>query len=224
MSRRRANGGWQIALLLAAALILWVIDATGDRPPATGRPDRPSASGGFERFDGCELVAHRQNDGDSFRIRLPDGRTEEFRLYFVDAPESAFRSYGGGRNNHGRIAEQARALGLAAGGDAVEVGKQAKARSLGLLEAGPFTIHTRWDDPFADRRYHAFVAPKGGGWLHETLVREGLARIHTKGSDLPDGTRREAQLGKLRALEAKARGEGRGAWGMGGGGHPRSPH
>src|SRR5690606_41234380 len=52
----------------------------------------------FERFEGCQLVDHRQNDGDSFRVRLPNGRVEQFRLYFVDAPESDFRTYKGGRS------------------------------------------------------------------------------------------------------------------------------
>ena len=27
----------------------------------------------FERFDGCMLVQNPANDGDSFRVRLPDG-------------------------------------------------------------------------------------------------------------------------------------------------------
>src|SRR5690606_38293419 len=126
------------------------------------------------------------------------GRVEQFRLYFVDAPESDFRTYKGGRNNHDRIQDQAKALGLPDPAAAVEVGKAAKKRTLTLLGSAPFTIHTRWDDPFGDRRYHAFVSPANGPWLHEILVRDGLARIHTKGSNLPDGTRQKEQLKKLR--------------------------
>ena len=49
-------------------------------------PARP-----FERFDGCVLEPDEWTDGDSFRVRLPDGRLETFRLYFVDTTESRSR-------------------------------------------------------------------------------------------------------------------------------------
>jgi endonuclease YncB( thermonuclease family) len=42
----------------------------------------------FERFDRCVLEPDEWTDGDSFRVRLPDGRLETFRLYFVDTTES----------------------------------------------------------------------------------------------------------------------------------------
>jgi endonuclease YncB( thermonuclease family) len=45
----------------------------------------------FERFDGCVLTPDEWTDGDSFRVRLPDGRLETFRLYFVDTTESRTR-------------------------------------------------------------------------------------------------------------------------------------
>jgi hypothetical protein len=45
----------------------------------------------FERFDGCVLEPNERTDGDSFRVRLPDGRFETFRLYFVDTTESRSR-------------------------------------------------------------------------------------------------------------------------------------
>jgi hypothetical protein len=38
----------------------------------------------FERFDGCALEPDEWTDGDSFRVRLPDGRLETFRLYFYE--------------------------------------------------------------------------------------------------------------------------------------------
>jgi len=43
----------------------------------------------FERFAGCVLKPDEWTDGDSFRVQLPDGRFETFRLYFVDTTESA---------------------------------------------------------------------------------------------------------------------------------------
>ena len=49
--------------------------------------------------------------------------------------------------------------------------------------------------------------------LEETLVREGLVRIHTKGADLPDGTPVKERLKQLRELEKDAKQARRGAWG-----------
>lgn len=219
MARRGPKGSWQVVLLLVAACVLWALENRGSRPDGRGsRKPVPGesaarASGGYELFEGCRLEEHRQNDGDSFRVRFPDGRVEELRLYFVDAPESAFRSYSNGENNHDRIAQQAADFGVTAE-QAVEIGKQAKQRTHGLLARAPFAVHTRWDDPFGDRRYHAFVRPSSGPWLHEALVREGLVRIHTKPADLPDGTPAKSHLHDLRELEKTARREKAGAWGL----------
>lgn len=204
---------WQTAALLAAAAAVWgwqewqAREMPAPEAPAAERRERDS----YERLDGVRWVDHRSNDGDSFRLRLADGREEIFRLYFVDVPESAFRNYGGGRSNRERIDEQARALDLTPE-ETVALGADAKRRVRDLLRAAPLTLHTRWDDPFGDRRYHAFVELPEDGWLHEWLVREGLARIHTKGADLPDGTARRTQERRLRELEDSARRAGKGAW------------
>lgn len=229
MARRGPKGTWQLVLLLIAALVLWAIDQrnaspSGKRPPsspsdpagssATPLP-KPAVRGGYEEYAGCRLEEHRQNDGDSFHVRLPDGRIEQFRLYYVDAPESAFRSYAGGDNNHDRIADQADDFGIS-DEQAVEIGKRAKQRVQDTLARGPFTLLTAWDDPFGDRRYHAFIRPAAGPWLHEMLVREGLVRIHTKPADLPDGTTVKQRLRELRELEKTAKRAGQGAWGLAG--------
>jgi endonuclease YncB( thermonuclease family) len=211
MARRGPKGTWQVVLLLIAAVILWLVEQRRDGASDGSRSLPPVASGTYEVFTGCRLEAHRQNDGDSFRIRLADGRVEEFRLYYVDAPESAFRSYAGGRDNHRRISEQARDLGIS-DEQAVEIGRRAKQRVHDLLARGTLTVHTAWDDPFNDRRYHAFIQPSTGPLLHETLVREGLVRIHTKPADLPDGTTVKRRLADLHELEAAARQARQGAW------------
>jgi endonuclease YncB( thermonuclease family) len=205
---------WQVVLLLIAALVLWAIDQKRESPSAKPTSTQaPATTGAYELFSGCRLEEHRQNDGDSFRVRLPDGRVEQFRLYYVDAPESEFRSYSGGRNNRERIHEQAEDFGVS-DKQAVAIGKKAKSLVHDLLSRGTFTLHTRWDDPFGDRRYHAFITPAGGPMLEETLVKEGLARIHTKPADLPDGTPVKARLKKLRDLETEAKRSKRGAWAL----------
>jgi len=213
MARRGPTKPWQLVLLLILAVVVTLLK---DRkaPPVQGADTAGrEKTTAYEIISGCRWQDHKGNDGDSFRARLPDGRVEEFRLYYVDAPESQFRTYRGGATNRERIHEQARALGLT-DEQAVEIGKKAKARVHDLLAGKPFTLHTRWDDPFGDRRYHAFVTPQGGPLLEETLVREGLARIHTKPADLPDGTPVKERLRQLREMEKEARQAKRGAWGM----------
>lgn len=200
---------WQYVVLIVAALAVWGLDrwkpgllrGWADRPAEAGEP---AVVGGYEKIDGCTWVEHRGNDGDSFRLKLPDGRIEQFRLYFADCPESAFRSYGGGRNNHERIHDQAVDFGVT-DEQVVAIGKEASHRVAEALAGGELTIFTEWDDPFGDRRFHAFVEMPGGGWLHEWLVAEGLARVHTKGAMLPDGTAEAAWEHQLEKKEREAR-------------------
>ena len=209
---------WQLVAILIASAIVWFLDPQRRGAPPKARPvpnaEVPAAhANGYETFTGCQWVDHRQNDGDSFRVKLPDGRIEQFRLYYVDSPESEFRSYRGGETNRERIHEQAKVFGID-DEQAVEIGKRAKKLTHGLLSRGSFTIQTKWEDPFGDRRYHAFVIPSSGPLLEETLVREGLVRIHTKGAPMPDGTPVKERLKTLRSLEDEAKRAKRGAWGL----------
>jgi endonuclease YncB( thermonuclease family) len=220
---RRSTQGIRLVLLLIFAVFAWYFGQPEDgvkrdrERSGTSSPPSSSASatrtGNYETYSGCRYEEHRQNDGDSFRVRLPDGRVEQFRLYYVDCPESDFRTYPGGADNHERIHEQAVIFGIS-DPQAVEIGKRAKARAHEILTAGSFTVYTRWDDPFGDKRYHAFILPAGGPFLEETLVREGLARIHTKPAVMPDGTPSKQRQAQLRELEGEAKKVHRGAWGM----------
>ena len=121
----------------------------------------------FERFDGCVLEPDEWTDGDSFRVRLPDGRFETFRLYFVDTTES--RSHGK------RSDEQAAYFGLTRA-QAIELGRQAKKFTANALTQ-PFTIYTRWRSVSGPTRYYAIVVTAGRD-LNELLVSSGLARIY----------------------------------------------
>ena len=96
----------------------------------------------------------------------------------------------------------------------MELGGTAKKRALGLLTGGPFTLYTRWQPVFRSGRFFAFARSEGGEWLHETLVREGLARIYTEGAALPDGTTKKKRESRLRQVEAEAKRTGTGGWGM----------
>lgn len=225
MNRRPvAKTSWFSVALVIAAVALWALDQkrSADQPPKskTSHVEKSATretAGNYEVHHNCTLVEARNNDGDSFLIRLPDGRKAEFRLYFVDTPESAFKRYAGGDSNHDRIRQQAAELGGITPEQAVEIGKKGKAFTLRLLGSGPFTIFTRWDSPFHDDRFHAFVQITDGGrtrWLHEVLVERGLARIKTKPADLPDGTSVTRQIEKLREIERAAKRNRAGVWGL----------
>lgn len=234
-----AKTSWFTVLLIIAAVAVWALDQkraadsrskpqthkVGKPSPASGpkaspaekSPAKAERAGAYEIYRNCTLVEARNNDGDSFMLRLPDGRQAEFRLYFVDTPESAFKRYAGGETNHERIRQQAAELGGITPEQAVEIGKQAKHFTLGLLASRPFTIYTCWDSPYHDERYHAFVEVQENGksrWLDELLVERGLVRMKTKPADLPDGTPASTHSAHLRDLERSAKKNGTGVWGL----------
>lgn len=226
MAIRARSQTWSSVLVLIAAALVWgwgewqKAHAPEKRTPRSEEAQRhpgkkPERTETYERYDGCVLVKDRLNDGDSFRLRLPDGREETFRLYFVDTPESAFKRYGGGESNQQRIQDQADYFAGLSPDEAVELGKKAKSYVLKLLEAKRVTVFTRWEDPFGDRRYHAFIQFEDGdspAWLDERLVMRGLCRIYTRGTDLPDGTPMARHKERLRELEREAKREGAGGW------------
>lgn len=156
----------------------------------------------FERFDGCVLEPDEWTDGDSFRVRLPDGRLEVFRLYFVDTTES--------RSRGNRSDDQAAYFGLSRE-QAVELGKDAKGYTARAL-AQPFTIVTRWRPVFGPSRYYAFVYTARGNDLAEILVRNGLARIYGTRTPTPDGRDSKQYLARLNELEQLAKAEKLGGW------------
>lgn len=244
VARPSAKRSWFTVLLVLAVIVLWVIElkreASESHPGSTEHIDNKSRSrqpaskpqqdpparlpagkaetqGAYEVYRQCTLENVRGNDGDSFTVRLPDGRKVILRLYFVDTPECEFRRYAGGETNYERIRQQAADMGGITPEQAVDIGKKGKAFTLSLLAQKPFTIYTCWDSPYHDDRFHAFVeVPANGGsrWLHEQLVERGLVRIKTKPADLPDGTPASGHRDHLRALEREAKRMGTGVWGL----------
>jgi endonuclease YncB( thermonuclease family) len=65
-----------------------------------------TSGAGLEHLKKCRLITGRNSDGDSFHVKHEKGENQ-FRLYFVDAPESEYKEYGGGENNSERLNEQA---------------------------------------------------------------------------------------------------------------------
>ena len=220
---QQARGPWITLLIVIAIGVTFYLEnqqsqeAKSPRPAATAAESATQLEkiGGYEVYRNCTLAEARNNDGDSFMVRLPTGKQAEFRLYFVDTPESAFKSYPGGDTNHQRIADQAADMGRITPEQVVEIGKVGKRFTLDLLASRPITLYTRWDSPFKDARYHAHVEvlhEQSNRWLDEILIERGLARIKTKPADLPDGTTAAKHLADLKQLELAAKQAKRGVW------------
>ncbi len=170
----------------------------------------------FEVLEGCSLVDHRHNDGDSFHVKHGDKETE-FRLYFVDTAESQYKEYRDGNNNGQRLREQGAYFGGLEMQVTTEVGKVAKSFVRDLLKKKKFTVVTKWEDVFTPERKYCYVIVEWQGedvYLHELLLVKGLVRLKTRGATLPDNTNYFEQKKKLEQLEKKAKAAKVGAWGM----------
>ncbi len=213
-----------VASLLVVSFVYYLNECSVPEPPKLPefeelpRPDsfergepREVKVGRFTRLDGCELQEHpRKNDGDSFLIRH-GGKVHHFRLYFVDCPEKERHE-----KNGARLAEQGKYFGGLGEAATVEIGLRGRDASLYLLRNYPFTVYTFWEPVYDPSRRYALIeitdADKQKAYLHEILIGFGLARIHTKGTDLPDGTRWQEQKSRLQELEREATAARRGAW------------
>ena len=180
-------------------------------PSTTKSPQSPKSksSTGFETLSGCKLHEDRNNDGDSFKI-LHQGQVIELRLYFVDAPEKRLHQYNGERIDH-----QGRYFGKLSRDQTISIGLKAKAHTERLLKSRPFRVITRWQPVFESGRFYAFIFfDDTGEELSESLTREGLSRIYTEGTDLPDGRKKADFERHLKKLEAEAKKAKRGGWGL----------
>lgn len=184
------------------------------KPPPTASSKSPNSpktksSTGFETLSGCKLHEDRNNDGDSFKI-LHQGQVIELRLYFVDAPEKRLHQYNGERIEH-----QGRYFGKLSRDQTISIGLKAKAHTESLLKSRPFRVVTRWQPVFESGRFYAFIFfDDTGEELSESLTREGLSRIYTEGTDLPDGRKKADFVRHLKKLEAEAKKSKRGGWGV----------
>jgi competence ComEA-like helix-hairpin-helix protein len=171
-----------------------------------------AAWGQLQKFHPCTLVEQFEwSDGDSFKIRLPDGKEHTVRLYGVDCIEIHTKN---SDSNANRLREQRRYFGIAEISTAISVGQAAREETLRLLKS-PFTIHTSFADARGDKnfsRVYAFVETADGKNLSELLVSAGLARAFGVERQLPNGTPGSEWAEELKDLELTAARAGRGAW------------
>jgi len=164
----------------------------------------------LQSFDGCVFVNAEWADGDSFPVKLPDGRVEVFRLYFVDCIEESASTVSDQR----RLREQARYFGVEDIRTAVEYGKKATAFTAEAL-AEPFTVFTAFADArgrSGNPRYYAFIRTAEGQDLARLLVENGLARAFGLGRATPTGTHRDDWAAYLSDLELAAAMRRAGVW------------
>ncbi len=156
----------------------------------------------------CEYLPNPSNDGDSFHVRA-EGKEYIFRLYFVDAPETD-AALGD------RLTQQAKYFGVTVP-QAKQIGEEATEFARRQM-AQPFTVRSRKQDAMGRsklERFYAFVEC-GGHDLGEQLVANGLARVFGMHANMAGVTvSTDAELRKLKVLEADAHMQKIGGWGLG---------
>ena len=158
-------------------------------------------------------------DGDSFRIRTPDGEEYTVRLYGVDCVEQNVS----GETDARRLRSQRRYFGITqvrgTAADSIAFAKEqatlATAATRAFLEGRPFTIHTSFADGRGDGRFkriYAFVFDAEGRDLAAHLVSQGLARAFGVSRGTLAGEPADDYREQLRDLELQAATRGRGLW------------
>ena len=164
----------------------------------------------LQKLEGCTLVPHTGNDGDSFLVQVATN-TYMFRLYFVDCPETSSQNETDAR----RMRSQTRYFGVDSHRETLAFGRKGTERTRELLSE-PFTVHTSFSRaPGRSRkpRFYAFVTTGAGSDLGKQLVTEGLARAFGLSHACPNGTPGREHGARLEDIEAGGMLQRRGIWG-----------
>ena len=164
----------------------------------------------LQKFEGCRYVEAGWADGDSFPVKLPDGKEIVLRLYYVDCNEVAAAT----ETDQRRVRDQSSYFGIDDHQITLESGRLAAEKTKELL-AKPFTVHTAFASApgrSAKPRTYGFVTLSDGRDLGETLVGEGLARSYGVRRNTPEGLNAEAAEEKMDDLELGAAIARRGIW------------
>jgi competence ComEA-like helix-hairpin-helix protein len=170
----------------------------------------------LEEFQKCELVPTEWADGDSFPVRLPDGREITARLYGVDCIELHVKTETVAR----RLRDQQRYFGI--GGEdsakatslARDYGRHAAEFSMKALSK-PFTIHTANSNARgseSSNRIYVFVKTHDGRDLAALLVEAGLARAFGVTRETPAKISANDYRDQLRDAELVAAASSKGNW------------
>ena len=199
---------WHGCLAMVASLV------TAQTPEVTADP-----STGLYQYPACEYVESKWNDGDSFSVRLTDGRTITARLYEVDTIETHISNTTDAR----RLRAQRRYFGISAFGarpeesiqKAIELGELATAFTQKALAGKPFTLYTSHADARGganNKRIYSFIETSEGKSLAGELVQNGLARAYGVYRQSPKGLHQDEARERFKDMELRAAGSRRGIW------------
>ena len=164
----------------------------------------------LQKFENCRLAESDWADGDSFPVKLPDGKEIVLRLYYVDCNEVAAAT----ETDQRRVRDQSSYFGIDDHQVTLEFGRRA-ADEVKKLLAKPFTVHTAFATApgrSAKPRTYGFITLSDGRDLGEVLVGEGLARSYGVRRNTPGGLNAEAAEAKMDDLELGAAIARRGIW------------
>jgi competence protein ComEA len=164
----------------------------------------------LQKFENCSLVEAGWADGDSFPVKIPDGKEIVLRLYYVDCNEVAAAT----ETDQRRVRDQSSYFGIDDHQVTLEFGRRA-ADEVKKLLAKPFTVQTAFATApgrSAKPRTYGFITLSDGRDLGEVLVDEGLARSYGVRRNTPDGLNAEAAEAKMDDLELGAAIARRGIW------------
>jgi competence protein ComEA len=164
----------------------------------------------LQKFENCRVVATEWADGDSFPVKLPDGREIVLRLYYVDCNETSATT----ETDQRRVRDQSSYFGIDDHQVTLASGRRA-AEEVNKLLAKPFTVHTAFASApgrSAKPRTYGFVTLSDGRDLGAVLVGEGLARSFGVRRGTPDGLTTAAAEAQMDDLELGAAIARRGIW------------
>ncbi len=190
---------WRCPVLMLA-LVSWL-----------SAPAAAETAAGLQTVEGCLLVPGEWADGDSFKVRFPDGEEHVVRLYFADCPEAT----AGAPGDAERIREQSRYFGVKNPLQTMEFGRAATSFVAEQLER-PFSVSTAFAGAMGRTkkpRIYGFVTTADGEDLAALLVGNGLARARGVQRMAPDGTPHDEVAAMLSDLEDQAKMARLGVWG-----------
>jgi len=164
----------------------------------------------LQKFENCKLVEAGWADGDSFPVKLPDGKEIVLRLYYVDCNEVAAAT----ETDQRRVRDQSSYFGIDDHQVTLEFGRRA-ADEVKKLLAKAFTVQTAFATApgrSPKPRTYGFITLSDGRDLGEVLVGEGLARSYGVRRNTPGGLNAEAAEAKMDDLELGAAIARRGIW------------
>jgi competence protein ComEA len=164
----------------------------------------------LQKFENCSLAEVVWADGDSFPVKLPDGKEIVLRLYYVDCNEIAAAT----ETDQRRVRDQSSYFGIDDHQVTLEFGRRA-ADEVKKLLSKPFTVQTAFASApgrSAKPRTYGFVTLSDGRDLGEVLVGDGLARSYGVRRNTPNGLNAEAAEAKMDDLELGAAIARRGIW------------